>query len=127
MKKIYYNKLVRDKIPERIKESGGVYLVKRLSDQDYCKELIKKVGEEGDGIVMAKDRNGIVDEMGDLLDVLDELKNNFKIKASEISASRKAAFIKKGGFKKRLFLVWSEDTGYKSNERKYDKKLNIKN
>lgn len=127
MKKIYYNKLVRDKIPDRIKEGGGECLVRQLKNKDYRKELIKKVGEESDGVVTAKDRKGIIDEMGDLLDVLDELRSNLKIKPMELSSSRKAAFIKKGGFKKKLFLVWSEDTGYKSNERKYDKKLNIKN
>jgi len=123
MKKIYYNKLVRDKIPERIEASGGEYSIKKLNNRDYRKELIKKVGEESDGVVKAKDRKDIIDELGDLLDVLDELRSNLKIKFTELSSSRKVAFIKKGGFKKRLFLVWSEDTGYKSNERKYDKKI----
>ena len=127
MKKIYYNKLVRDKIPDVIEKSGGKYLVKRLGLSDYRKELIKKVGEESDGVVQAKDRIGIIDELGDLLDVVDELRTTLKIKASEITASRKAAFIKKGGFKKKLFLVWSEDTGYKSNERKYKTNSKTKN
>jgi predicted house-cleaning noncanonical NTP pyrophosphatase (MazG superfamily) len=122
MKKIFYNKLIRDKIPERIEESGGEYLVKKLNNQSFLKELIKKVGEESDGLVKAKTKKEIIDEMGDVFDVLDEIKKTLKIKSSELLVSRKNAFKKKGGFKKRLFLVWSSDTGYKSNERKYKNK-----
>jgi predicted house-cleaning noncanonical NTP pyrophosphatase (MazG superfamily) len=122
MKKIYYNKLIRDKIPERIKEHGGDFKIKVLNEKEIVKELIKKVGEESDGLVGAKDRKGIVEELGDILDVIDEIKRIMKIKVSELAATRKKAFIRKGSFKKRIYLVWSSDTGYKTNERKYKTK-----
>jgi predicted house-cleaning noncanonical NTP pyrophosphatase (MazG superfamily) len=122
MKKIYYNKLVMDKIPQRIKDAGGKFSTKKLSNQDFKTELLKKVGEESDGVVGAKGRDEIISEMGDILDVLVEVKKNFKISEAEIRSAQKTAFEKKGGFQKKLFLVWSEDTGYKSNERKYSKK-----
>ncbi len=119
MKKVYYNKLIRDKIPERIKEHGGDFRIKTLSKRDFLEELIKKVGEESDGLLSAKNKKGIVEELGDVLDVIDEIKKTLKIKSSELAGSRKEAFIRKGGFRKKIFLVWSSDTGYKSNERKY--------
>lgn len=118
MKKIYYKKLIRDNIPEKIKESGGKYLCNILSSKDFKKELLKKVEEEACGIKSSRNKKEIVSEVGDTLDVIDMIKKVFKISNTEIVSSRKKEFNKKGGFEKRLFLVWSEDTGYKTNERK---------
>src|SRR3990167_6671459 len=70
MKKIYYRKLVRDKIPKRISQSGGKYAVKTLSVPSFKKELLKKVEEEASGLANAKVKSEIVAETGDLLDVL---------------------------------------------------------
>jgi predicted house-cleaning noncanonical NTP pyrophosphatase (MazG superfamily) len=118
MKKIYYKKLIRDEIPKRIEESGGKYLCKKLNQKDFKKELLKKVSEESNGITFAKKKKEIISEIGDVLDVIDEIKKVFKISSEEIKGSRKNEFRRKGGFKKKQYLVWAEDTGYKSNERK---------
>jgi predicted house-cleaning noncanonical NTP pyrophosphatase (MazG superfamily) len=118
MKKIYYKKLIRDKIPERIKDSGGTYLCNVLSQKELKNELLKKVEEEAGGVGNANNKKEIVSEMGDVLDVIDEIKKIYKISSKEISDSRKTEYKRKGGFNKRQFLVWAEDTGYKSNERK---------
>lgn len=118
MKKIYYRKLVRDRIPKRIEESGGDYEVKNLSGSDFKKEILKKVEEEATGLSKAIVKKEIVAEMGDLLDVLQEVKKSFKVTSSELKASRAKEMKRKGGFKKRRYLVWAEDTGYRSNEKK---------
>ena len=44
-----------------------------------------------------------------------------QLNGKEIKNAQKLNFQMKGGFRKRLFLFWSSDTGYKSNERKYKK------
>jgi len=118
MKKIYYKKLIRDLIPVRITESNGKYLCKKLNQIDFKKELIKKVSEESIGVTKATNKKELISELGDLLDVIDEIKKHFKISAKEISSSRKNEFKRKGGFAKKLYLIWAEDTGYKSNERR---------
>lgn len=118
MKKIYYRKLIRDKIPQRIRETGGECEIVNLSDLAFKKELLRKVGEEAIGVSKAKDKKEIVSEMGDLLDVIKELKKVFNIDTEELSNSRKKEFKRKGGFNKKIFLVWSEDTGYRTNEKK---------
>jgi len=118
MKKIYYKKLIRDEIPKRIEESKGKYLCKKLNLKDFKKELLKKVEEESSGIATAKSKKELISEIGDVLDVIEEIKSTFLINLKEISESRKKEFKRKGGFTKKLYLIWSEDTGYKSNERK---------
>jgi predicted house-cleaning noncanonical NTP pyrophosphatase (MazG superfamily) len=116
MKRIYYNKLVRDKIPAVIKAAGSEYEVKILKSKKFEKELIKKVKEEASGLVTAKNREELIKEIGDVLDVIVEIKKIKKIKDSEIRGAQREAFKKKGGFKKKIFLIWSGDDGYKSNE-----------
>jgi predicted house-cleaning noncanonical NTP pyrophosphatase (MazG superfamily) len=121
MKKIYYNKLIRDKIPENIKKAGGDFKIRKLKAKEFEKELIKKVGEEADGLLFAKTKNKLISELADVLDVIQEIKRLKGIKSSQVKKAQKEGKKKKGGFKKKLFLIWSSDTGYKTNERKYRK------
>jgi len=121
MKKIYYNKLIRDKIPGKIEKKGGNYKVKKLKNKNFELELIKKVGEEASGLLNSQTKEELISELADVLDVIEEIKKFKKIKNKQIKSAQKLNFKIKGGFKKRLFLFWSSDTDYKSNERKYKK------
>ena len=115
MKKIYYNKLIRDRIPEKIKKHGGDYEVEKLKGKGFELELLKKAS----GLLAAKTRKELISELADVLDVIEEIKRLKKITNKEIKDAQKVNFKIKGGFQKKLFLFWSSDTGYKSNERKY--------
>ena len=53
MEKIY-NKLVRDNIPSIIQENNGIPITRILSDDEYRKELYKKLLEECNEIISAK-------------------------------------------------------------------------
>lgn len=119
MKKIFYQKLIRDKIPEKMTRVGAAYEVRRLGKKEFEKELLKKVGEEASSIPKAKNKSELVEELADVLDVVEEIKRFKKIKTSEIKKTQKENIRKKGGFRKRIYLRWSEDTGYRTNERKY--------
>ncbi len=46
MKKTYYNKLIRDKIPKVITQSGGKYKTRVLPEEEFEKELKRKLMEE---------------------------------------------------------------------------------
>ena len=122
MKKIYYRKLVRDKIPEVIKKSGGDFETYKLAKKEFEKELLKKVGEESDGLLTAKTKEELISEMADIVEVIEEIKRFKKITSQQVENARKANFRRKGGFKKRLFLVCASDTGYRSNERRYGRR-----
>jgi predicted house-cleaning noncanonical NTP pyrophosphatase (MazG superfamily) len=122
IKKIFYNKLVRDKIPDVIKTAGGVAEFKKLSGKQFETELLKKVGEESTGLLGTKSKKELISELADVVAVIDEIKRFKKVTDKELENAMETNFNKKGGFKKKLFLVWSEDTGYKTNERVYSKK-----
>ena len=64
---ITYNKLVRDKIPEIIEESGKVPVTRILTDNDYEMKLCEKLQEE---LNEYKEFHEI-EELADLQEVID--------------------------------------------------------
>jgi len=117
MKKIYYNKLIRDKIPQKIESKGCKFKIRKLNNIKFGKELLKKVGEEASGLLTAKNKQELTSELADILDVINEIKHFKKITDKQIIAAQKENFEKKGGFSKKIFLYWSSDDGYKTNEK----------
>ena len=63
---IYYNKLVRDRIPGIIETSGKTCVTETLSDADYLLMLDKKLDEEL--VEYHQDQN--IEELADLLEVI---------------------------------------------------------
>lgn len=122
MKKIYYHKLIRDNIPSNIKKAGAQGKFKKLKKRQFETALIRKVEEEASGMQNAKSKKELVSEIADVIDVIEEIKKIKKIRNTDITGARKANMKRKGGFKKRLYLVWSSDDGYKSNEKKSNKR-----
>lgn len=116
--KIFYNKLIRDLIPEKIAAAGAECETRTLEGAEYERELIKKIEEEGSGAAAATTRGELIEELADVQDVIDEIQRLKGISSEELAAAQASALKKKGGFAKRLFLVWSSDDGYKTNEKR---------
>lgn len=64
-----FNKLVRDKIPNIIKQNGETPTIEILNDIEYKKELEKKLYEEYNEVINS---NGIdrLEELADMLEVI---------------------------------------------------------
>lgn len=95
-----YNKLVRDKIPQIIEESGKRCLVETLGDFEYLIALEKKLDEE-----LAEyhiDQN--IEELADMLEVIyaTVLARGYTREALEKIREEKAQ--KRGGFEKKYYL-----------------------
>ncbi|HXK41087.1 MAG: hypothetical protein A3D52_01670 [Candidatus Taylorbacteria bacterium RIFCSPHIGHO2_02_FULL_44_36] len=117
MNRVFYNKLIRDKIPQKILNNKGKYKTRVISDdQEFEQELLKKVLEEASAVSRARTGGDLVEELADLVAVIQALQKHEKITDKELKEAVSRNFAKKGGFSKRLFLHWSSDTGYKSNE-----------
>lgn len=116
--RLTFNKLIRDKVAERMQERGVEYSARTLSEEEYKAELLKKVGEEALGVQNAQTREELVSEMADVLEVLSALRKLEGITEEEIETALTRNMEKKGGFDTRTFLEWTADDGYKTNEQK---------
>ncbi len=99
MKKVY-NKLVRDRIPEIIREKGQECVTEILSDEEYINALDEKLREEMEEYQLDKS----IDELSDLLEVVYSVANARGWSVEELEGVRKNKADKRGGFEKRIFL-----------------------
>lgn len=117
MKRVYYNKLIRDGIEEKIKNNGESCEVRVIEDDaEFQQELLKKVTEEASALSRTRTREEFLDEYADLTVALEALRNLMKLNESDIKLALTKNLERKGAFAKRHFLHWSDDTDYKSNE-----------
>ena len=95
-----YNKLVRDKIPEIIKNNGEEPNTRILSDEEYLSELNKKLQEEMKEYL----ESGDIEELADLEEVLLAILDAKNISHEEFEKIRLEKVKKRGAFKKKIFL-----------------------
>lgn len=108
MKKYYHRKLIRDKIPKKIEKAGGAFKTKILREYEFEKELKKKLLEESKELIKAP-RNKLLNELADVLELTKSIASHYKIPFSKVEKFRRKKRTKVGGFKKKLFLIWSDE------------------
>lgn len=98
-----YNKLVRDKIPNIIEEKGETPIIKILDENEYKKELEKKLYEEYKEVIEANGDDR-VEELADMIEVIKAIANLENKNLNDIieMANKKAE--KRGTFEKKVFL-----------------------
>jgi predicted house-cleaning noncanonical NTP pyrophosphatase (MazG superfamily) len=97
MNKIYYNKLVRDGIPDELTSLGRAFETRVMDDVEYEREVLKKVSEEAIELGLAQDHDSAVKEVADLFDIIDVLVELKGISRDEIEAAREKKLEKRGG------------------------------
>ena len=97
-----FDKAIRDKIPEIIKESGKNCNVKKLNDSEFLVQLEKKLVEELTEYQESKN----VEELADVLEVIYRISN---LKGFDLDKARLGKIEKRGKFEKNLFLVDTSD------------------
>ena len=105
MEKIFYNKLVRDKIPEIIEASGKTCETEILSDEEYLQMIDKKLDEEL--AEYHKDQN--IEELADLLEVLYATAKARGYSIEELDHVRIEKKKARGGFDKKILLKSATD------------------
>lgn len=115
--RIYYNKLVRDNIPEMIRGKHEECEIRRITDvQEFQQELFKKIKEEATSLSMSRTKEEFLDEYADFMAVLEEIVQQLDLSVDDLKKARTENLLRKGRYKHQHFLIWSEDVGYKSNE-----------
>ena len=99
-----YNKLIRDKIPEMIEQNGGKAVIRQLSHEEFVRFLEMKLDEE----VGEYHRDKTAEELADILEVVYALAATIGCSKEELLEIYQQKHDARGGFKKKLFLISSE-------------------
>ncbi len=101
-----YNKLVRDKIPENINRGEGRKCKYRiLNDEEYLKELNKKVLEEANEFI----EENSIEELGDLTEVIKAIMKLKGYKMEEVEKAMKSKAERKGAFNDKIYLEYIDE------------------
>lgn len=98
-----YEKLVRDNIPEIIRNNNEEPIIKILSDEEYKMELEKKLCEEYNEVLDSKGDYRI-EELADMLEVMISLAELENKTFADIEKARTLKKEKRGGFSKKIYL-----------------------
>ncbi|CAB1128314.1 conserved protein of unknown function [Candidatus Hydrogenisulfobacillus filiaventi] len=99
-----YNKLVRDRIPDIIAAAGGRCEVRELPPEEYRRALSDKLLEEA----QEYRTDGTLEELADVLEVLQALVRASGATWQELEDLRRTKAAARGGFDRRLWLVWAD-------------------
>lgn len=100
-----YNKLVRDRIPEIIHQTGKSFNTRKLEHQDYIKELKNKAFEELNEYAKSNSSLEAAEELADLLEVMHSLAEVHGYTFNQIEEIRQRKAEDRGGFKERIYLI----------------------
>lgn len=95
-----HNKLVRDKIPEIIENTGKTAYCHILNGEEYIAELDKKLNEECAEYQADKS----LEELADMLEVMYAIAEARGYSIADLERVRAEKAEKRGGFKDRIFL-----------------------
>jgi len=99
------SKLVRDKIPEILREKGRLIKVNRVEGNELCYHLLKKLNEEVDELKS----NLSIEEIADVLEVLEAITRTCLGKTmNEVMSVKEMKKKKLGGFDKGLIATYYE-------------------
>lgn len=100
MSTIEYNKLIRDRIPEIIKNSGKTPIVKVVEGEELLKLLNTKLYEE----LEEYSDSGDIEELADLVEVVQAILDYKGITTEKFNKIRQDKNEKRGALKKGLIL-----------------------
>lgn len=99
-REIVYHKLVRDRIPEIIKENGAECVTHVAKDEEYRRLLQHKLNEEVTEFLA----NPCAEEIADVLEVIEAIARVEGIMIDEIKREKLKKRVNRGSFNKRIVL-----------------------
>ena len=100
MKTVQTNKLVRDKICNNLVENGIADSVQchPVFGREYQTYLFSKLMEECAEVIGANTKEQTTEELADLLEVVDAIREEFKISVMDVKEVKTQKKCEKGGF-----------------------------
>ena len=100
-----YNKLVRDRIPAIIAESGRQCRTTVLTEPAFRAALLAKLVEEAQEAQAAPPED-LLTELADVLEVFDTILGTHGLTLAQVQAIQQQRHQTRGGFESRLQLDW---------------------
>ena len=100
MNNIFYNKLVRDRIPEIIEADGKTCITEILSDAQYLEMLDTKLNEE----LAEYQESKSLEELADLLEVMQAVVEARGWSWAQLEQVRQEKASQRGGFARKILL-----------------------
>lgn len=100
-----YRKLVRDLIPEIIRQDGYDCNTDVLNEDEYHTALREKLIEEALEAASAADNQHLLTELADLYEVMDTLMQQYDINETLVRAEQEKRREERGGFQQRIRLL----------------------
>jgi len=95
------SKLVRDKIPEIIRQKGEKPVTYIADDQEYWRALRDKLEEEVGEFLESEE----MEELADILEVVEAIGTFCQVVRVKLEKLRRAKKKQRGGFEKRIILT----------------------
>jgi predicted house-cleaning noncanonical NTP pyrophosphatase (MazG superfamily) len=102
-----YSKLVRDRIPEIIRESGRECAIEIMPEDEYRQALLEKLVEEAQEAAQAKPET-LATELADLYEVIDAVIDAFSLDRESVLQNQLGRQEQRGGFRERIRLLWTQ-------------------
>ncbi|MFD8263597.1 hypothetical protein ACFV19_32960 [Streptomyces griseoluteus] len=99
-----HGKLVRDRIPQIIREDGAEPVTYIAGSEEYRNRLRDKLGEEVCEFLEAEDAKA-PEELADVLEVVHALAADLGVEAGQLEKIREAKASERGGFADRI--IWT--------------------
>jgi len=109
VKEISCNKLVRDRIPEIIRENDDECDCQIMNDDEFRKMLKEKLVEEAVELVKANSKKKMVNELADISEIIETILDSEQITAQEVETKKKEKKEERGGFEKKIKLISTKE------------------
>ncbi|WP_125588424.1 nucleoside triphosphate pyrophosphohydrolase [Companilactobacillus jidongensis] len=100
-------KLVRDKVPDIAGDKAEFDI---LSNDDYRTSLRDKLVEEAKEVQAADTRANLVEELGDLEEVMRAILDDASITYEEMDSIRQSKVMQRGKFEEKYVMKFNEDS-----------------
>ncbi len=96
-------KLIRDHLPQIMRDQGLSVFERQLSDADFDAALRAKLAEEAAEVAASRDREELAWELADLSEVIHALADLHGLTRDDIETRRIAKRAERGGFDQRIY------------------------
>jgi len=100
-----WNRLVRDRIPEIIEADGRKAVTRTLTAAEFFDALHERLVAEAGELKEAADREDVIAEAADVLEVLTAVCDMHGVTMAEVSRRQTLMRGERGAFRERIFLI----------------------